>query len=305
MFTAVGAGNQMLAAILDPTERRSELPSEPGDAQLFRLQHAFVAEAAADVGRDHAHAALRDPEMLGDRGADHVRHLRRGMDHELVAARLPVRQHGLAFERVHRLPRHAVAAPHHDRRGQCDVGDALVERRLQKQVVLPGGVHQRGRRVTPRNRVDDGGQRFEVELHAPDKVLALGAGCGHAHRDRFTDEAHFAARQRRILGRLEAGQAELGLDRSNIEVLGDEDRRLRPRRLADGTDAGVGERAAQEGNLLQAGQSDVVDVAAAAAQDAGVLLAQDARADALAFALRIGHRAPDSAARRLNRLRSV
>ena len=118
MFAAVGAGNQMLATILDPAERRSELPSEPGDAQLFRLQHAFVAEAAAHVGRDHAHAALRDPEMLGDRGADHVRHLRRGMDHELVAARLPVRQHGLAFERVHRLPRHAVAAPHHDRRGQ-------------------------------------------------------------------------------------------------------------------------------------------------------------------------------------------
>src|SRR6185503_120404 len=123
---------------------------------------------------------------------------------------------------------------------------------------------------------------------APDKVLALGPGRGHAHRDRFTDEADLAARQRRILGRLEAGQAELGLDRSNIEVLGDEDRRLRPRRLADGTDAGVGERAAQEGNLLQAGQRDVVDVAAAAAQEAGVLLAQDARADALAFALRIG-----------------
>ena len=58
----------------------------------------------------------------------------------------------------------------------------------------------------------------------------------------------------------------------------------------------MGERAAQEGNLLQAGQFDVVNVAADAAQEAGVLLAQDARTDALAFALRIDHRAPDSAA---------
>jgi hypothetical protein len=48
-------------------------------------------------------------------------------------------------------------------------------------------------------------------------------------------------RQRRILGGLEAGQAELGLDRSDIEVFGDENRRPRARRLADGQDAGVGE----------------------------------------------------------------
>ena len=150
-------------------------------------------------------------------------------------------------------------------------------------------MHQRGRCVTSRNRIDDGGQRLEVELYPADKILALGARRGHAHRDGFADEAHLAARQRRILGGLEAGQAELGLDRSDIEVFGDEDRRLRPRRLADGQDAGVGERAAQEGNLLQAGQFDVVDVAAAAAQEAGVLLAQDARADALAFPVRIDH----------------
>ena len=51
----------------------------------------------------------------------------------------------------------------------------------------------------------------------------------------------------------------------------------------------MGERAAQEGNLLQAGQFDVVNVAAAAAQEPDVLLAQDARADALAFPVRIDH----------------
>ena len=127
----------MLAPILDPAKRRLEFQREPRDAQLFGLQHAFVAEGAAHVGRDDAHAALRDPEMLGDRGPDHVRHLRRGIDHELVGARVPVRQHGLAFERVHHLARQAVAAPHHDRRGGGDLGDALVERRLQKQIVLP------------------------------------------------------------------------------------------------------------------------------------------------------------------------
>ena len=55
----------------------------------------------------------------------------------------------------------------------------------------------------------------------------------------------------------------------------------------------MGERAAQEGNLLQAGQLDVVDIAADAAQEPGVLLAQDARTDALAVPVRIDHGAPD------------
>ena len=279
----------MLAPVLDPAKRRFECQRQPGDAQLFGLQHAFVAEGAAHVGRDDAHAALRDPEMLGDRGPDHVRHLRRGIDHELVGARVPVRQHGLAFERVHHLARQAVAAPHHDRRGGGDLGDALVERRLQKQIVLPRFVHERGRCVASRDRIDDGGERLELELYPAGQILALGTRRGHAHRDGFADEAHLPARQRRILGGLEAGQAELGLDRADIEVFGDEDRRLRALRLADGQDAGVGERAAQEGNLLQAGQLDVVNVAADAAQEAGVLLAQDARTDALAFPLRIDH----------------
>ena len=298
----------MLAAILDPTERLSELEREPRDAELLRLQHAFVAEAAAHVGRDHAHAALRDPEMLGERGADHVRHLRRGMHHELAGALVPVRHHRLALERIHHLPRRAILAPHHHRRGRGNLRDSLVERGLQEQIVLPLLVHQGGWRIARRNRIDDGRKLIEVELYASGKVFRLRACCRDAHGDGLADEADLVLRQRRIIGRLEAGQSELRLHRADSDVRAHEHRRFGPRRLADGADTGVRQGAAQECHLTQAGERDVADVASQAAQQPGIFLAQDAGADALTFSICTSHsvvpirsgmdaRVPHSAAR--------
>ncbi len=211
MLATIGAGNQMLAAILDPAERPPEFQREPGDAELLGLQHALVAETAADIRRDDADAALRDAEVLGERGADHVRHLRRGIDHELAGPLLPVRQRGLAFDGVHGLPRHTIFAAHHDRRGRGHRGDALVERGLQEQVVLPRLMHERRRRFARRPRIDLGRQHVEVELGPAREVLGVGTGRGHAHRHRLADEAHLAMGKWRIVGRLETGQAEPSL----------------------------------------------------------------------------------------------
>src|SRR5262249_26978888 len=66
-------------------------------------------------------------------------------------------------------------------------------------------------------------------------------------------------------------------------IVANEDRRFSAGRLPNGTDAGVGQRAPQERDLAQAGELDVVDVTAAAAQKPVVFLAQHACADALAL----------------------
>jgi hypothetical protein len=50
----------------------------------------------------------------------------------------------------------------------------------------------------------------------------------------------------------------------------------------DALDAGVRERTAHEGNVLQARQSDIGDILAAAAHKAVVFLAEQPGADALA-----------------------
>ena len=103
MLARIGARYKVLAAVLDVAERGAVFAREPGNAQLFGLQHAFVAKAAANIGRHHAHLSLRHPKELRNAGADDVRHLGRRVDHELVAARIPGGEHRLAFQRHHGL----------------------------------------------------------------------------------------------------------------------------------------------------------------------------------------------------------
>src|SRR5215475_9244232 len=60
---------------------------------------ALVAEAAADVGRDDAHACLGDPELLRYIAADVMRHLRCAVERELAVGRIGDRDDGARLDR--------------------------------------------------------------------------------------------------------------------------------------------------------------------------------------------------------------
>ena len=51
VLAAVGAGDEMLAAILGPAHGMAAAHRQPGQANLFRQQDALVAKASADIGR--------------------------------------------------------------------------------------------------------------------------------------------------------------------------------------------------------------------------------------------------------------
>ncbi len=99
MLPGIGAGDEMLAPILYPAHGMPPRQGEPGDADLLRLENAFVAEPAADIGRDDAQLPLLDAEAIGKAGADEMWHLGRGDDDELVVPVVPIGKHALAFER--------------------------------------------------------------------------------------------------------------------------------------------------------------------------------------------------------------
>ena len=60
------------------------------DRELLGVDVELRAEAAADVGRDHAHLRLGDAADRGHERAHEVRHLGRGVERQLVAGRDPV-----------------------------------------------------------------------------------------------------------------------------------------------------------------------------------------------------------------------
>ena len=98
VLAAVGVGGQVLAPVLEPAQRGADLARSPGERDLLRQQDALVAEAAADVGRDHADLALVDAEALCQARAHDVRLLGRGVNDELAEPGMPARDHAAALD---------------------------------------------------------------------------------------------------------------------------------------------------------------------------------------------------------------
>ncbi len=190
VLARVGGGDQMLAAILDPAHRAVEMARQPAEADLLGLQQALPAEAAADVGRDHADALLRDAQALRQAVAHDVRHLGRGGEHELVEPVVPLGDCSFSLQGRHALARHAEGAlDHHGRR--CHRGVELADHRrgLEEDVVGPVLVDERRTRADRRAHVGVDGQCVEPDADRRRDVLGGGARVGDAHRDRLADEA--------------------------------------------------------------------------------------------------------------------
>ena len=177
MLAAIGVGDQVLAPVLDPAHRMPAAQREPTDADLLRSEDALVAEAAADVGRDHPHLAVLEAEAVGKAGAHDVRHLGRAVDGELLEAAVPEGHHALALDRRHALTGRADLARDLDRRRRHRRPVARLDEGLEEDIVAPVLVEQRRARLTPLEHVVDGGQLLELDDHARRDVLRLRRGC--------------------------------------------------------------------------------------------------------------------------------
>ena len=191
-----------------------------------------------------------------------------------------MRDHAAALDRAHALPRGAELPCHGDGGLGRDGRHVVVHQGLEEEVVAPVLVHE-GRVRLPRGQhVVHRRQRLEVHLHRRGQVLGLGAARRHAHGDHLAHMAHLALGQRRLLGGLEAGQGGHRPDRLDaVEVLCGEDAVADGFGDRDGADAAMGDGAAHEGHVLQAGKPDVGHELAAAAHVAVVLLADQPRSD--------------------------
>ncbi len=182
MLAAIRAGDEVLAAILDPAHGMAAAHRQPGQTNLFGQQDALVTKTAADVGRDDTDLAFFHAETFGKTATGDVRHLGRRMQRELVGPAIEGRDHATAFERGHALPRGRDLARHLDRRVERG-GDVDLVMGLEEDVVAPMLVHQGRAGLACLQHVRDSRQLFQLERHGGRDVLGLGAGRRNAHRD--------------------------------------------------------------------------------------------------------------------------
>ena len=87
LVALLGRRQEMLAAVLVPFHRAAELHRRRRDHRLLGIERRLGAEAAADVGRDHADRFEIALEQVGERAAAEMRRLRRRPDREHVGRR--------------------------------------------------------------------------------------------------------------------------------------------------------------------------------------------------------------------------
>ena len=286
-------GEEMLEPVLDPFDRPVEFFAGPGKHDFLRIeQHDLRAEAAADERRDDPHLPLAQAQHGGKAVAQKHRRLRGVPDGEVLGAGVPVGDDAAGLDR-HRGAVIVVKAARDDVIG-VGAGGGVIAATLAHMggdVAFDVVVDARGSVDERLFQIDDRGQRLKIDGDVRKRVLGdIAALCQH-DRERLADVAHLVLGERHLRALIEnhAGdrrrrhqqrprrpvRAEIGggVDR--------DDARPRARRAnVDGANAGVRHAAAQKRRVQHAGQFDVVDEQRLAAEQPGVLVALDRRAEA-------------------------
>jgi hypothetical protein len=82
LVTPLVGDRHVLRARLRPLDRKAELARRPAGEQLLAVDLQLLAEAAADVGRDHADVILAEAEQQRHEQPDEVGNLRRGVQRQ-------------------------------------------------------------------------------------------------------------------------------------------------------------------------------------------------------------------------------
>ncbi len=97
LVAALVGDRHVLRARLDPLDRAPELARRPAGEELLAVDLELLAEAAADLGRDHAHVILAEPEQERHEQAHEVRNLGRGVERQRAGP--VVGEHAAALDR--------------------------------------------------------------------------------------------------------------------------------------------------------------------------------------------------------------
>jgi hypothetical protein len=270
----------MLAAVLHPFDGPPQFQGDQRQHHLFRIEHALGAKATADIRRDHAHRALVAAEMIGDQAPDHVRHLRRGPNREAIAHRIRHRQHAAAFHRMAAAAMGFKSLGKHVRRvGKNLLDGAEPAMQGRDQIVRRVRMGQRRVWVQRTAPVDHGRQHLVIHLDQRRGVFGNRPALGDHDGDRHPDMADLAVGERLVVQRLldiPDGNGERHLLAGEVTEIRGRIHRDDPGQFSrggavDGDDARMGMTGTNERGVQNAGDVEIIDVAALPGDQPGIL----------------------------------
>ncbi len=273
----------------------AQLLGQDDREDLLGVDVELGAEAAADVGRDHADLVLGGRGDQRDHQPQDVGDLRRRVERHLAGRGDRVGDDAARFHRRGDEPLLQVLALDHD----LGVGEGLLEGLLRRHrevevealVVAQVGVDEVGALGHGGLHVDDRRERLVVDLDVLERIGGLVAVAADHHRDAVADVARRVHRQRHVRRVLHVRRDRPGARQRAVlplQVRAGERRDhagLRERSgHVDARDARVRHGAAQHGHVEHAGQLHVVGPRRLARDQPRVLLAQHDPADGVAVA---------------------
>ncbi len=282
-IAALGAGDELIGALGQPTHRTPELARGPQQQDPFGIEEVLGAEAAADVGRMELDALGRQLEdEFGELAADAVQALSGQFEIHRSSRWIVARDAGARLDR-----RHDDAVVHHrnldhvrgafHRFGDSGGITALDAERGIARRLIPDERRAGNER---RSAIDDGGQRFVVDLDQLGCLARDLLAVGHDEGHRIADMAHTASRERRA-GRHD--QRRDGCHAGHRAEAREISRNINAMNAGKGAslrnvgplDEGVSMRRAQDMAPQAIGTLDIGEVTAASGEEADILDAAD------------------------------
>ena len=279
----------MIGAVGGPLHRLAQLARGDRGQRVFAIGKQLGAEPAADIRADHPHLFDRDlQDVLAQDIAQPMAALAADRQRQMIAPGVIFANHRARF---HEIGDDARIDDRYfgDRMGfgECRLGRLLVaERNVEQHIAGMIGPDLRRALLHRVGDADHRGQRRPLDLDRLDRIAGLIDGFGDHECDGIADMAHHAMREDRIGRRLERIDFQIEQARQTAEipdVLGRQDRG-HPRQAAGaGGIEGkfrVSVRRAQHQRMHRSLRRVVIGIAALAANERIVFLAQDALTDA-------------------------
>ncbi len=287
-------GQHSLRPARRPLDGPAQLLRGPDDRRDLDGEMPLHAEAAADIGRDDADLVFGNSERVDREPAPEiVRLLSRGVERIAVAGRVVVAGVGARLHRIRGEPRVDQIELHDAcRRGHRRFGfRAIAALDVEDEIGAEARMHEHGARLNRIAHVDDGIDLLVLHIDPLGGLLGAKPRLGNDGGDDIADMADFSGREsrsRRLVHRPAVAERHRMDDAQFAEpgalpILGGQHQEhagaRRRRGAIDPDDLRMRVRAAHERAPRRAGQRHVVDIAAAALDEADVFAPEHRPAD--------------------------